>query len=334
MDGTSASAQSAKCLVAHSVLDADALQAEIRQRYELPCEPDVLLLYRGMNDVYQVRAGATRYALRAWRGRWRSEHEVQRELAFLRFLQARDFPAAAPRATRDGSDYFAIDAPESTRFLALYDWAPGRKFSEALDLDMARQIGKLFARLHLLGAGFAYPLQHSLKGRACAEENLPYLERLVWDRPEDVGLYRRVATAMQAKFKQLEDMDLPSGQCHGDFHPGNVHVSDTGGVTLLDFDGCGEDYLLQDVANYIFGNEFYGFDHSYAEAFLSGYRAVRPFTEIEESLFEFFLLAKTFRLITGLARNVNAVGQGSLRYRGLDWFSRTIHHRATSLKLL
>lgn len=318
-------------LVAHSVLNADALGAELCRRYDLPGEPVVLLLYRGMNDVYSVRAEDKRFALRAWRGGWRSEAEVQRELAFLQFLRARGFPAAGPVTARDGSHYFAVQAPEARRFLALYDWAPGSKFSDSLNLDTAARIGSLFATLHLLGREFVHPVPHSLKGRACAPENLPYLDRLISDRPRDVALYRQVAAAMQAKFRDLEQSDLPTGQCHGDFHPSNVHVTQDGGITLLDFDGCGEDYFLQDVANYVFGNEFYGFDNDYADAFLAGYREVRPLTELEESLFDFFLLAKTFRLISGLARNVNAVGQGSLRYRGLDWFSRTIEDRASRL---
>jgi Ser/Thr protein kinase RdoA (MazF antagonist) len=321
-------------LVAHCILDADALEKEISGRYPLPGPIVVLLLYRGMNDIYVVHSGGQRYALRAWRGGWRSEKEVQRELAFLRFLKDRDFPASAPLAARDGSYYFSVEAPEATRFLAMYEWAPGRKFSEALDMAMARKIGGLFARLHLLAREFEYPSPHSLKGRACDPENLPYLDRLLSDRPDDITLYHKLARAMQAKFDTLEGSNLPSGQCHGDFHPSNVHVTDSGDITLLDFDGCGDDYLLQDIANYVFGNEFYGFDRGFAEAFLAGYREVRPLTALEESLFDFFVLAKTFRLITGLARNVNAVGQGSLRYRGLDWFSRTIRERACKADLI
>lgn len=321
-------------LVAHSVLDARALAAEVSSRYNFP-EPVVAqLMYRGMNDVYVVRSGGKSYALRAWRAVWRSLDEVAGELEFLNFLRDRGFPASYPVQLADGGYFFTLDAPEGVRPLALYEWAPGTKFSEALSVDTARRIGEAFGQLHVIGQEFTRSTPHSLKGRAVAPENLPWLYELLEGRDDEIADYKKVAAAMQAQFARLAESDLPDGACHGDFHPSNVHVTADGQLTLLDFDGCGTDYLLQDVANYMFGNDFYGFGAELGDAFLAGYQSVRPFTAQEEELYEFFYLAKTFRLISGLARNVNAVGQGSLKYRGLDWFAATIRERARKLGYL
>lgn len=321
-------------LVAHSVLNADRLAVELAQRYRLRGEVKAQLLYRGMNDVYLAHDDVVAYALRAWRGGWRTLDEVDGELAFLNFLRERDFPAAFPVQAADGTWRFTLDAPEGRRALALYEWAPGVKFADALDVDTARRIGADFARLHLIGADFVRPSPHSLKGRAAAPQNVAPLLELVYDRPEDRRDYALLAEALRAEFTRIAEIGLPSGPCHGDFHPGNVHVTPEGMITFLDFDGCGDDYYLQDVANYVFGNEFYGFDRAYADAFRAGYESVRPFTEAERSLFDFFMLSKTFRLVSGLAANVNAVGRGSLRYRGLDWFSETLRRDARKLGLL
>jgi Ser/Thr protein kinase RdoA (MazF antagonist) len=318
-------------LVAHSVLDAGALAAEVAARYPFPEPVTAQLMYRGMNDVYTVHVGGKRYALRAWRAVWRSLDEVAGELEFLNFLRDRGFPASYPVQQRDGAWFFTLDAPEGVRPLALYEWAHGVKFSEALSVDTARRIGAAFAELHIIGRDFTPNAPHSLKGRAVSPENLPWLYELIKDRPDEIADYQKVAAAVKAQFDQLADSALPDGACHGDFHPSNVHVTADGKLTLLDFDGCGIDYLLQDVANYMFGNDFYGFSADLGQAFLDGYKARRPFTAQEEELYEFFYLAKTFRLISGLARNVNAVGQGSLKYRGLDWFAATIRERAGRL---
>lgn len=318
-------------LVAHSVLDARFLAAEIEQRYGLG-PVAVHLLYRGMNDIYRVDTAAGRYALRTWRATWRSLDEVAGELEYLNFLRANDFPASFPVQACDTSWFFTLEAPEGVRPIALYEWAPGKKFAEALDVTVAARIGGLFAKLHLLGAGFQRARPHSLKARAVSRDNLPHLLALLHDRPAERDLYTSLAETMRARFADIADIGLPDGPCHGDFHPGNVHV-EAGNPVLLDFDGCGTDYYVQDVANYVFGNEFYGFDACYGEAFLTGYRAVRPFTTEEVASFDFFLLSKSMRLLTGLAANVNGVGLGVLRFRDLDWFAATIGRSAAALGL-
>ncbi len=321
-------------LVAHSVLDARFLAAEIARRYAFDGAVGAQLLYRGMNDVYVVHAGGRRYALRAWRAEWRGVEEVAGELEFLNFLRARGFPASLPVQAIDESWFFTLDAPEGIRPLALYEWAEGGKFSDALDRDVAFRIGALFAELHLIGRDFRPSRPHSLMARAVAPENLPWLLDLVQDRPDDIRDYSRIFETMTARFAEIALMDLPQGACHGDFHSSNVHVDAAGNPTFLDFDGCGTDYYLQDVANFVFGNEFYRFDPVYGEAFVAGYQSVRPFTAEEAELFDFFLLAKMMRLVSGLARNINSVGHGVLRYRDLDWFSTTIGQRARALGLL
>jgi hypothetical protein len=43
-------------------------------------------------------------------------------------------------------------------------------------------------------------------------------------------------------------------------------------------------------------------------------------TADERQYLDFFVFVKTFQLVAGIAQNVNSVGRGSLRFRGLDWF--------------
>jgi len=320
--------------VSHSVLHPEDLAAEVARRYALPGSVKGFLLYRGMNDVYLIKVGAERYALRVWRKTLRDVDAVAYELNFLEYLRERDFPASTPLRTRDGQLYFKLDSPEGPRALALYTWAPGRKFGEALDEPTAERIGALFATMHLLGLEHAGNHVASTDSVIDFNLNLPALLDFVWDRPDDLRDYPVIAARLTERLIAVRSLNLPMGICHRDFHPSNVHVAEDGRITLLDFDGAGEDYLMQDVKNYVWGNLFYGFSPAYGEAFERGYQTVRPFTTDEQRHSELFLLAKAFRLVAGMAQASISVGRGTLRFRNMDWLGAYIRARARPLGIL
>lgn len=322
--------------IAHTVLDYRFLAYEIARRYPLKGVVTAQMLYRGMNDVYIIADAEKRYALRVWRNVTHRplEEDVAFELDFLDYLKSRDFPASGSVRAKDGSRYFVFEAPEGPRPIALYDWAPGEKFGECLDEAVAERIGGLFARMHLLGRDYPGTLPTRPFDVDSLITNIPHVEEFVFDRPEDLRDYPIIGRNLAARLMEIQSLDLPKGICHRDFHPSNVHVSRDGVITFLDFDACSEDYWIQDVKNYVWGNDFYSYPALYGDAFERGYRAVRPYTADEDRLGELFLLSKAYRLISGLSAAAPAVGRGVLRFRNLDWFAATIKPRARALGLL
>jgi Ser/Thr protein kinase RdoA (MazF antagonist) len=320
--------------VSHSVLHPAFIAEQVAQRYDLPEVTGAFLLYRGINDVYLVRAGAQKYALRVWRKTWRSPDDVDTELQFLEFLRQRRFGASTGIRARDGKLYFKAQSPEGPRALALYTWAPGRKFGDCLDEATAARIGAAFAQMHRLGLEYARGRAFDTRGISGFGVTVPALLEFVYDRPDDLRDYAVLAQRLPEALLALQGEDVPMGICHRDFHPSNVHVADDGGITLLDFDGTGDDYLMQDVQNYVWGNLFYGFSPAYGEAFERGYETVRPFTAAERRHRELFLLAKAFRLVSGMAYSSASVGRGTLRFRNLDWLGQYIRERARPLGLV
>ena len=322
-----------KAHVSHSVLHPDWIAAEAARRYPLSGKVDGFLLYRGMNDVYLINDRVSRYALRVWRKSWRNVDIVQVELEFLDYLRRRNFPASTPLRTRSGELYFKVDSPEGVRALALYTWAPGRKFGEALREETAERIGALFAEMHLLGLEYLGDQQVSTDEVVNFMVNLPPLLDFLHDRPDDARYYEKLAPRLVERLERLAQESVPLGLCHREFHPSNVHVDEDGHITFLDFDAAGNDFLMQDVKNFTWGNLFYDFAPVYGEAFERGYASVRPFTAAELEHSELFLLAKAFRLIAGMAHSSMAVGRGTLRFRNLDWFSTYIRDRARNVEL-
>ena len=320
--------------ISHSVIDPSYIREQVAERYDIEGPIESFLLYRGMNDVYLVQCAKERYALRVWRKTYREVDEVAYELNFLDYLRQQDFPASTALRTRDGELYFKLATPEGARAVALYDWAPGKKFGEKLDIGTAERIGALFARMHLLGLEYANGTTFTPENALRFKVTVPALLDFVYDRPDDRRDYAIIAERLAQRLVDIQSEDVPMGICHCDFHPSNVHVSDSGQITFLDFDGTGEDYLMQDVKNFVWGSLFYGFSDSYGEAFERGYETVRPFTPDEKKHGELFLMAKCFRLVSGMAKSSSAVGRGTLRFRNLDWLGDYIKSRARPLGLL
>ena len=322
-------------IVSHSVLHPGFIAEQVAARYAMQGEVSCFLLYRGMNDVYLLQDASAKYALRVWRKTWRDVGDVDYELDFLAFLKEREFPASVAVPQKDGALWFKVRSPEGERALALYEWAPGAKFGECLSEDTAHRIGAHFAEMHLLGLEWAGP-EHKFSTAQAKEFTvwMPALLDFVYDRPDDLRDYPIIAERLCERFDQLAAAGVPMGVCHRDFHPSNVHVDETGKITLLDFDAAGEDFLMQDVKNYTWGNLFYGFSPSYGEAFEAGYQTVRPFTAAEVENSEVFLLAKAFRLVSGMADSSKSVGRGTLKFRGLDWLGDYIKTRARATGLL
>lgn len=326
----------AQAQVSHSVLHPDWIAQEVRNRYPMQGEVSCFLLYRGMNDVYLVQDAQAKYALRVWRKTWRDPDNVAYELGFLDFLRQRGFPASVAVPQHDGALYFKAQTPEGVRAVAMYDWAPGVKFGERLSTEGAFAIGAAFAQMHLAGFEWAGP-HHTFTTKTAKEYMIcmPALIDFVYDRPDDLRDYPIIAANLNTRLDELAASGkVPLGVCHRDFHPSNVHVDTDGRITLLDFDAAGEDFLMQDVKNFVWGNLFYGFDPAYGTAFEDGYQSVRPFTPEEVEAGEIFLLAKALRLVAGMALSSTAVGRGTLRFRNLDWLGDYIKTRARAGGLL
>ncbi|MBB4614822.1 phosphotransferase enzyme family protein [Novosphingobium taihuense] len=322
--------------VSHSVLHPDWIAAQVRARYPVSGDVTCFLLYRGMNDVYLVQDEIAKYALRVWRKTYRDPDDVAYELGFLDFLRSRSFPASVAVPQHDGALYFRADTPEGVRAVAMYDWAPGVKFGERLSTETAHRIGAAFARMHLAGYEWAGS-DHRFTTKTAKDYNIcmPALVDFVYDRPDDLHDYPIIAANLDKRLDELAASGkVPLGVCHRDFHPSNVHVADDGAITLLDFDAAGEDFLMQDVKNFVWGNLFYGFDPANGTAFEDGYQSVRPFTPEEVEAGELFLMAKALRLVAGMAHSSTAVGRGTLRFRNLDWLGDYIKTRARTAGLL
>jgi len=151
------------------------------------------------------------------------------------------------------------------------EFAPGERPDKCPDTEMVR-LGTVLARIHATACPKATPepvvrfgerehrLIESFEDRAFAKWLIRCLEksRRVLTAPAEVGL------------------------THGDIFPDNLVVSDSGSVTVLDWENSAEDILVLDLGMALVGTATVNSEYSpdRAHHLLAGYRA-NPLREVE-----------------------------------------------------
>lgn len=320
--------------IIHSILDADALGAEIQGHFGLPDPIRCELLTRGMNDVYLVRADGRRYAARAWRANWRSESDVVHELEYLTYLDGAGIAVPAPVAGAGGSRYFTVGAPEGPRHVALFEWIDGGAYGAAPEPRLAPRVGALLGEMHRLAPGFRPSAPRLIDYAAGIRDGFAPLAEIVAHRPDDLAYYAEVRDALTAALVGLETKDVPGGATQGDFHAFNAFVDGNDHITMMDFDNCGEGYFAQELMSFVWSARKSELGEAVVEGFLEGYDSVRPLNTFERGLFPLLLAVKEFRYLCGFAANVNAVGHVAFRWPGFDWFAQSVRAHVAAAKVL
>ncbi|MSO64883.1 MAG: hypothetical protein EXQ85_03615 [Alphaproteobacteria bacterium] len=317
--------------ILHSIVDADALGAVIAEGYDLPRPIHCELLARGMNDVYVLRCGPERLAVRLWNARGRTESEVIYELDYLNFLKAEGLPVSTALRAPDGRYHLSVEAPEGRRYVALFRFAEGTEMGAAPTPEQATALGALIGRLHVVSPRFAGGDKHRLDHAASIRRKFPALARRVAHRPDDLALYRRVAEALPAALDRVGDA-APMSPTHGDTHAFNVLVQD-GRLTLMDFETCGYGHMSHELASFCWSATKNNFAPEIARNFLEAYDRVRPRAQAERDLFPLFLCVKDFGQLCGLSAGINAVGYSGYRFRGFDWAVESVCRHVNLAKL-
>lgn len=192
------------------------------------------------NRVFDVRVESEEKSVIAkfYRpGRW-SAAALQDEHEFLADLRSEGIPAVAP----------LLPAFQHGDFLtAIFPKIFARMPQELFDDDL-KEVGRLLARLHNIGA--RKPFQHRpiLSAETYGYDALDRLDRFVY--PE---LWHRYRDAAEAICEYIEDELDPRDRIriHGDCHKGNLLRTDPRGGTrpeffFVDFDDCCQGPPIQD----------------------------------------------------------------------------------------
>ncbi|MCL6454821.1 MAG: phosphotransferase [Alicyclobacillus sp.] len=293
--------------IMHSTFAGDGLAGLVAQVYDVPRVRACNLLSRGLNDTYRVATAGPTFILRVYRTPWRTHRDVLYELEAISMLHEGGLAVAAPIRTRSGDWAVQVAAPEGTRDVVLFSYAPGEV--PRLNPEISQAYGRLAARMHSLTARFETAYARTpLDLRHLITQPLEQIRR-VMPRYSDALPY--VEQWAECILRDLPTSKLDWGFCHGDLHDWNVHMKDSV-LTLFDFDCCGPGFRAYDLAVFLWNltvNYPTGIDENWS-AFLAGYSAVRPVDAVDVAATKLLVAARRFWLAGLYLTNEDVWGAG------------------------
>jgi len=299
----------------------DRLAARAVRAYGLGDDAELTLLNVSENATFLVRDPATgaRTVLRIHRRGYHDEPQIASELAWLDALRD-ETGLRTPRvvAASGGRRIIDVEPGPAPRHAVMFEWLPGAEPPDRNLVEWFGTLGAITARLH----------DHSRRWR-----RPPGFDRFAWDYDGAFGSVARwgrwqdgiaVGAAERALLGRLDDVLRTRlaafgrgrdryGLVHADLRLANllVHGSET---FVIDFDDCGWGWLLYDLGAALSFIEDDPRAPALIDAWVAGYRTVRPLSAADEAEIPTFVMMRRLLLVawigshsgTDLARSMGA----------------------------
>jgi Ser/Thr protein kinase RdoA (MazF antagonist) len=298
---------------------AEAVAQFVAEHYALTRPLDCRMLKRGFNDVYLVvTATSERYVFRLSHRRARGAADVGTETDFLAHLARSGVPVAAPVQTREGALFVRGRSPEGVREGVLFR-ALGGRAPEATSIADARANGTTLAMVHNAAESFtaaAAPLYRL---------DLDHLLRRPLARVFDSGVLDDAGASDDLKIMSARTAEAIEGfgnltwtHCHGDCHGFNARITEAGEAAFFDFDDGGPGYLAYDLSVFLWAKISFGRKlHAVWDAFVDGYRRVRPITPNDFEAAHVFVIVRHIWLMGEYASRAQEWGS-----EPISWIAR------------
>ncbi len=260
------------------------------------CDGRFLALNSYENRVYQIGVeNREPVVTKFYRpGRW-SDEAILEEHSFSWELADADIPVVAPLTIDDRTLH------HSGNFRLSVSPCRGGRAPELDDQDRQRQLGRLIARIHLLGETKAFRHRPTLDIETYGYQSVDYLleEGFVPENLEDVykSIVEHLFNNIDACFERagnIHDIRL-----HGDFHPGNVLVAGER-LHIVDLDDARTGPAVQDLWMFLSGDR--NEQTPQLATLLDGYQEFRNFDARELNLIEALRTLRIMHYAAWLAR--------------------------------
>ncbi|MEX6687968.1 phosphotransferase [Danxiaibacter flavus] len=272
--------------VSSSNLSAAHLGSYLKDQYNIEGNVHCSLLRAGVNHTYLLGCGDERFVFRVYSLNWRTRPEIEEEIKLVRYLKEKAIPVSYAIPDRNGNHIQVLNAPEGERLGVLFSIAEGDKLHNYPE-ELHSAVGAIMANMHLVTENLEIertdytwdvflvdPFKHIRKFISADSEEMQFLER----------------TAKWLS-KQLSDADaskLRKGVVHLDIWFDNLNITESGKITLFDFDFCGNGFLCLDVAYYVLQLYHVERDEETRDkklaAFFKGYEFIVPLSPEEKRI--------------------------------------------------
>lgn len=281
--------------------------------YGLPPDADIRLLNYSENATFLIRTAAgLRRVLRINRPGYHPRAHLLTELAWVQALQ-RDTPVAVaePIAGLDGElvQHLWHPAVPEPRHCVLMTFLPGREPDDSNRRDAFALLGEVTARLHCHAAAWRppFPLR-----RHRWDFDAMVGDRPLWGRWTDgLGMtpakrrhLARLVSSLRPRIAAVGESRRRFGLVHADLRAANLLVHE-GRVAVIDFDDCGFSWFIYDLAAALSFLETHPDLGTWVDAWLAGYRRIRPLSRAELAALDSFILLRRMLLVAWIGSHAD-----------------------------
>lgn len=258
----------------------------VRQQYNLGPGTVCTLLKTGINDSFLVKDGAVKYVYRIYSLNWRTKPEIMEEIRLLNMLHTNHIPVSYPLLNIHGEYIEELKAPEGMRFGVLFTFAKGEKLLN-FPAGLHHQTGEIMAKMHQLTNGIKLG-RVSYSPAVILKDSFDHLKKFLPSETSEMDFMVSAQKYLLDEFEHIDESKLRFGAVHLDIWFDNISIDHDAGITLFDFDFCGNGWLCYDVAYYILQLNSTEKDDAECklktEAFLKGYESVTELTTEEKRI--------------------------------------------------
>ena len=227
-------------------------------------------------------------------GRW-SEEQILEEHQFLFDLETAEIPVVAPIRFPDGTSLRRLG--EIGIYFAVFPKRGGRTPDEVTE-DQAEWLGRLLARLHIVGKQRKSEYRLSLTSETYGRKNLEFLLQHNFVPTQMRGTYETIVLEI-CSLSDAIMKGVPTQRVHGDCHLGNI-VWGSSGPAFIDFDDMVNAPPVQDLWLLCPAQDSWG--KSILEATISGYEQLADFPRSTLRLIEPLRALRMVHFTTWIAK--------------------------------
>ncbi|MBZ2167604.1 aminotransferase class III-fold pyridoxal phosphate-dependent enzyme [Marinobacter sp. F4216] len=263
---------------------------------------ELSLLKLRENAVYKVTdAAGQSHVLRVHRPGYHSRDAIESELAWMQALRRDGFKVPEVVPTPQGD---AVIEHKGHCF-SMVSWLDGELFNQLGEVPTGviaelksryHALGSLAGRLHNQGSRWQPPQRFrrpewDIEGLLGDNPNWGRF----WDHPMLSRTQRRLLlkarNVLRILLQQLGQTDDCYGLIHGDLLPENI-LQHEGELALIDFDDCGYGWFMFEMATSLFPLSAEPYFDELVDAYVSGYRSERHFSDEHLEIFPALLLLR------------------------------------------
>ncbi len=244
------------------------------------CDGRFLALNSYENRVYQIGIEDDHPVVAKFYrpGRW-SDDAILEEHQFTLELADQDLPVVEPLEIAGTTLHFI-----GSFRVAVYECRGGRA-PDLDNFDLLRQLGRLVARIHLIGETRSFQFRPAIDINSYGVESCEYLLNHGFIPEELIPAYESIAELVLSGIEACYERAGATREIrlHADFHPGNVLVANDR-FHIVDFDDTRTGPAVQDLWMFLSGDQ--NEQAPQLAALLRGYQEFRRFDARELNLIE------------------------------------------------